>query len=65
MDGDALASAGWGTDEDYGWWWLLVSVPSGRPRSSDNDPIKSIKKIVPNSPEDQAQCQWVVLVWNL
>ena len=19
MDGDALASAGWGTDEDYGW----------------------------------------------
>ena len=20
MDGDALASAGWGTDEDYGWY---------------------------------------------
>jgi hypothetical protein len=45
MDGDALASAGWGTDEDYGhfgddFWWLMFLTTFALPATSSSTLMK-------------------------
>lgn len=49
MDGDALASAGWGTDEDYGYYGDdFQATPSGGRPPLAAHPIKQIDPYPPN-----------------